>query len=215
MKLYLYTSAETALNIIKTSTLALSSPKSFNDPFDCLPLWSDEDLHKAIDVFNGYIIEQTLFDLIEQKAKSIHSISQKLIMSIVLAEYKLLKKLARKKPGAYDPYYKTDRVKKCILDSDMYNEVDDQYAFAYCLASDKVDLLSVNAAPFHNEKSSSFEDGMYKSFDETMHILSLCDMKLPVYKGATKRISDNANFAPVDSEGARNIIKTNSVTELD
>lgn len=103
---------------------------------------------------------------------------------------------------------KSPRVKKCILDSDMYNEVDDQYAFAYCLASDKVDLKSVNAAPFHNEKSSSFEDGMYKSFDETMHILDLCDMKLPVYKGATKRISDNANFAPVDSEGARNIIKT-------
>ena len=103
---------------------------------------------------------------------------------------------------------KSPRVKKCILDSDMYNEVDDQYAFAYCLASDKVDLKSVNAAPFHNEKSSSFEDGMYKSFDETMHILDLCDMQLPVYKGATKRISDNANFAPVDSEGARNIIKT-------
>ena len=103
---------------------------------------------------------------------------------------------------------KSDRVKKCILDSDMYNEVDDQYAFAYCLASDKVDLLSVNAAPFHNEKSSSFEDGMYKSFDETMHILDLCELSLPVYKGATKRISDSADFAPVDSEGARNIIKT-------
>ena len=40
-------------------------------------------------------------------------------------------------------------VKKIILDTDTYNEIDDQFALAYAMLSkDKVDLLSVNAAPF-------------------------------------------------------------------
>ena len=43
---------------------------------------------------------------------------------------------------------KNDRVKKIILDSDIAIEMDDQYALAYCLGSEKIQLLSANGGTF-------------------------------------------------------------------
>ena len=46
--------------------------------------------------------------------------------------------------------------KKIILDTDAYNEVDDQFAIAYAmLAPETIELLSINAAPFLNSRSQS------------------------------------------------------------
>ena len=106
---------------------------------------------------------------------------------------------------------KTDRVKKCILDSDMYNEMDDQYALAYCLGCDKINLLSINAAPFDNGRTPDFETGMEASYRETYRVLEIChknDGTIPVYEGSRVRYSADNNYAPVDSPAARNIIKT-------
>lgn len=51
-----------------------------------------------------------------------------------------------------------------VLDTDTYNEIDDQYALAYLIKSEeKLHLKAVYAAPFHNEKSSGPEDGMEKA----------------------------------------------------
>lgn len=41
---------------------------------------------------------------------------------------------------------KSGRKKKVILDTDAYNEADDQYALAYCRMSGRIDLAAVNAA---------------------------------------------------------------------
>lgn len=104
---------------------------------------------------------------------------------------------------------KTDRVKKCILDSDMANEMDDQYALAYCIGCDKIDLLSVNAAPFTYE--DSFALGVKRSYDETIRILEACgknDGSIPVYMGCERRFTSEDNFAPIDSPAVRNIIDT-------
>lgn len=114
MKLYVYTSSETALKIIKTSKLALSSPTTFNDPFDCLPLWSDDDLTKAIDVFNGYIIDQKLLEELDKASHNSKSVFQRIWFSIISEEYKFIQKLAQTKPTAYDPYFKITRLKKFI-----------------------------------------------------------------------------------------------------
>ncbi len=41
-----------------------------------------------------------------------------------------------------------------VLDTDTYNEIDDQYALAYLIASrDRLNLQGIYAAPFHNQKS--------------------------------------------------------------
>ncbi len=100
-------------------------------------------------------------------------------------------------------------VKDVILDTDCYNEVDDQYALAYAmLSSDKIRLLSVNAAPFLNSRAASPEDGMEKSYNEIFRIMKLTDQKadIPVYRGSPAFMGSAG--VPVDSPAADNIINT-------
>lgn len=103
----------------------------------------------------------------------------------------------------------SDSVKNVILDTDAYNEIDDQYAIAYAMLSkERVNLLSINAAPFFNSRSTSAGDGMEKSYNEIFNIMKLTDdsAKIPVYRGSTEFMTDVK--VPVESEAADNIINT-------
>jgi len=54
-----------------------------------------------------------------------------------------------------------------VLDTDAYNEIDDQFAIAYMFGNrQKLNIKAIYAAPFHNGKSSGPKDGMEKSYDE-------------------------------------------------
>ena len=100
-------------------------------------------------------------------------------------------------------------VKKIILDTDTYNEIDDQFALAYAMLSkDKVELLSINAAPFLNSRSTSAADGMEKSYQEIFNIMKLVDpnANIPVYRGSTAFLTDKNT--PVESDACDNIINT-------
>ena len=82
-----------------------------------------------------------------------------------------------------------------ILDTDTYNEIDDQFALAYLIAnSEKLNLKAICAAPFFcNGKSTSPADGMYKSYDEILHVLSLMnrnDLISCVYHGSEDYLAD-------------------------
>ena len=103
---------------------------------------------------------------------------------------------------------RSDKIKKVILDTDTYNEVDDQFAVAYAMLSDKIDLLSLNAAPFHNDRSSSPEDGMERSYNEIINITNLTNPNhtIPIFKGAKTYLPDKKTPAP--SPAADNIIDT-------
>ena len=104
---------------------------------------------------------------------------------------------------------KSNSIKNIILDTDTYNEIDDQFALAYAMLSpDKVKLLSVNAAPFLNSRSTSPADGMMKSYNEIANIMKLVDpnANIPYYKGSEKFLEDKK--VPVESEAADNIINT-------
>ena len=60
-----------------------------------------------------------------------------------------------------------------VLDTDAYNEIDDQFAIAYMLNSpEKLTVRGITSAPFLNERSISPEDGMEKSYDEILKVLS-------------------------------------------
>jgi len=60
-----------------------------------------------------------------------------------------------------------------VLDTDTYNEIDDQFALTYALvADDHLRCQAVYAAPFHNERSSGPDEGMRKSREE---IERVCD----------------------------------------
>jgi hypothetical protein len=63
---------------------------------------------------------------------------------------------------------------RMVLDTDTYNEVDDQFALAYAfLSKEKVQLEAVYAAPFLNSRSKSPADGMEKSYEEILRLLNM------------------------------------------
>jgi purine nucleosidase len=65
---------------------------------------------------------------------------------------------------------------RAVLDTDTFNEIDDQFALVYALLSgDKIDLQAVYAAPFYNDRSTGPRDGMEKSYEEILLILKLMD----------------------------------------
>lgn len=96
-----------------------------------------------------------------------------------------------------------------VLDTDTYNEIDDQYALAYLLRSqDRLRIKGIYAAPFHNSKSVSPKDGMEKSYEEIFKVLELADegkMKNIVYKGSEKYLDDEKT--PVNSDAATHLAK--------
>jgi hypothetical protein len=60
-----------------------------------------------------------------------------------------------------------------ILDTDTYNEIDDQFAIVYALLSPKrLDVKAIYAAPFYNSRSTSPADGMEKSYEEILRVLA-------------------------------------------
>lgn len=93
-----------------------------------------------------------------------------------------------------------------VLDTDAYNEVDDQFAIAYLLKSkEKLRVKAICAAPFHNARSDSPGDGMKKSYDEVLKLLSFLGEDVPVYFGAEQYLSDEQT--PVLSPAAQKMVE--------
>jgi len=94
-----------------------------------------------------------------------------------------------------------------VLDTDTYNEIDDQFALAYLLRStEKCDVKAIYAAPFFNGKSTGPADGMERSYDEIHKILSLMgeeEMKRHVYKGSDRYLTSETE--PVLSPAAEHL----------
>ncbi len=95
-----------------------------------------------------------------------------------------------------------------VLDTDTYNEIDDQFALAYALlARDVVDLQAVIAAPFSNLRAATPGEGMLKSYEEICRILALFGKETDgfVWKGSTEYFPEHRK--PVESEGALRIVE--------
>lgn len=94
-----------------------------------------------------------------------------------------------------------------VLDTDTFNEIDDQFALAYLIKKgEKLNLKAIYAAPFHNEKSSGAADGMEKSYEEILRVLSLMkrdDLKPVVHKGSDRFLPSETE--PVESDAARHL----------
>jgi inosine-uridine nucleoside N-ribohydrolase len=82
-----------------------------------------------------------------------------------------------------------------VLDTDTYNEIDDQFALVYALLSkERINFQAVYAAPFHNKRSSSPGDGMEQSYREIQRILELMELRAEglAYRGSTTWLPDGA-----------------------
>lgn len=94
-----------------------------------------------------------------------------------------------------------------VLDTDAYNEIDDQYALAYLiLNADKLHLKAFYAAPFCNNKAATPAEGMQKSYDEIKNILMLMkreDLMAKVYRGSEDYLPNEQT--PVNSPAAEHL----------
>lgn len=93
-----------------------------------------------------------------------------------------------------------------VLDTDTYNEIDDQYALAYMLlCQEKLNVKGILAAPFMDLNGiNTPEWGMERSYQEIFHILELMernDLKNIVYKGSRNYLTDENT--PVESDAAK------------
>lgn len=91
-----------------------------------------------------------------------------------------------------------------VLDTDAYNEIDDQFAISYALhATEKLNVLALYAAPFFNNRSSSPADGMERSYQEILKLLRLSKLECPVYRGSDRYLPDEQT--PVASDAAKHL----------
>jgi len=90
-----------------------------------------------------------------------------------------------------------------VIDTDTYNEVDDQFALAYLIKStEKINLKAIYAAPFFNNNSESPSDGMHKSYNEIMKILDLMNegkYKPVVFRGSENFLKDEETAEKSDA----------------
>lgn len=103
----------------------------------------------------------------------------------------------------YETVSEKSKKLKVILDTDTYNECDDQFALAYMLKSpDKFDVQAITVAPFSNKESQeTIAEGTQKSYSEICKICKWLnfDITNKVFKGAVNYLKDgNINNDAVD-----------------
>ena len=67
---------------------------------------------------------------------------------------------------------------RAVMDTDTFNEIDDQFAIAYAInAPERLRVKAFYAAPFFNERSSGPADGMERSYHEIKKLLKLAELQ--------------------------------------
>ncbi len=91
-----------------------------------------------------------------------------------------------------------------VLDTDAFNEIDDQFAISYLIRStEKLNTKAIYAAPFYNAKSSGPADGMEKSYAEIKKLQKLLDSNIPMFKGSESYLKDEDT--PIISPAAKDL----------
>lgn len=121
---------------------------------------------------------------------------------------------------------------RVVIDTDAYNEVDDQFAIAWALRSpERIDVEAVYAAPFctlafaplltgkgvPNPESmagiahfaATPQEGMQKSYDEIKKLYRLIgeNPEEKVFRGSKEYLQPGVDPEPVESEAARDLVR--------
>ena len=104
------------------------------------------------------------------------------------------KNLCPPRPGAH-----------VVLDTDTYNEIDDQFALSWLMLSPELNTKALYAAPFFNENSTGPEDGMRRSYEEIHKLLGLLGRDAPVFLGSPRYLPDEKS--PVPSPAAEDLAR--------
>ncbi len=93
-----------------------------------------------------------------------------------------------------------------VLDTDAYNEIDDQFALAYLLlAKEKLHTKAIYAAPFFNARVSSVQEGMEQSYREIVAITEMMGEKVHIFAGSGEYLPDEQT--PVRSPAAADLAR--------
>jgi purine nucleosidase len=105
---------------------------------------------------------------------------------------------------------------RMVLDTDTYNEIDDQFALVYAmLCPEKLKVEAIYAAPYTNDRSTGPADGMEKSFEEILRLLERLKIGHEglVFRGSTQYLS--GGNAPQRSEAVEDLIRRAQVSPED
>ena len=78
-KIYKYTSLEGAIKILESNAVALNNPQNYNDPFDSVIDFDDDDIEKSISIVVEYYLIQEFLKLLNNKNIKVNFLT-KLIM---------------------------------------------------------------------------------------------------------------------------------------
>ena len=95
-----------------------------------------------------------------------------------------------------------------VLDTDTFNEIDDQFALSYLIrATERIRVRGLYAAPFFNQHSSGPADGMERSYQEILNLLRLAgrrDLEAVTFRGSERYLPSETEA--VDSPAARALV---------
>ena len=144
-----------------------------------IDLMIEDSTRISLDLINNGIKVYTMNTRYNQKEKTLNRVSKWKEI------YEKISKLNQKE------YNKKINV---ILDTDIYNECDDQFALSYLLKSqDKFNIEAITVAPYHHDNNISIEEGTDKSYNEIIKICNWLkfDWSKKVFKGSTDYVENN------------------------
>ena len=106
--IYKYSSLDSAIKIIKTSSVLLNAPSKFNDPFDSILEIDEKDKERALNLIINYFTFKILCDFVENPDLKLQKTTDRLLINTVKGEIALYRKLI-KKQKTYDhlPFFDT------------------------------------------------------------------------------------------------------------
>jgi len=97
---------------------------------------------------------------------------------------------------------------RMVLDTDTYNEIDDQFAVVHALLSpEKLSVEGIYAAPFFNHRSTSPGNGMELSYEEILRLLDRLNVSSEglAHRGSNGFLVDYDN--PYTSDAVNDLIE--------
>lgn len=97
---------------------------------------------------------------------------------------------------------------RMVIDTDTYNEIDDQFAVVHALLSpERLSVEGIYAAPFFNHRSTDPGNGMELSYDEILRLLDRLDMPSEglVHRGSSGFLADYDH--PFASDAVNDLIE--------
>lgn len=168
MKLYKYTSFDTGIQVIESSKMAITKPADFNDPFDCLPVYSEDDIKQAQALINGSILDSVVLSSLRKIHSHITNSFQKVLIGCVLKEYDfaiwLYKKLLKHKLIHYKSILSFEKALRFLELCERFKKHSDEITNYKKALIDQYDVIL-------NCESSAFKN--FLNLRDNIYVLSL------------------------------------------